>query len=285
MTLSGWEPVRWPRSRASMSAMSSAESSKPKMSRFSRILVRGACLRDGDVAQLQLPPQNDLGRAHLVLGGEAPDDGILQDLPAAQRAPCLGEDSQPAVLFPELGLLQPRMQLDLVDGRHHLGCFQQLVQVLRLEVGHADRPYLALAVERFHGPVRFLEQSPLGARPVDQVHVHVFQPEVDHGRVEGPQRRVVAVVVVPHLGGDEEVLARGGRRPRRTRRVLASAANTSTMPRATPDSFPYMAAVSKWRYPGFQGRGHQIGGVFRRNLVKPESQLVDQHAVVQAEPG
>ena len=97
-----------------------------------------------------------------VLGRERQDHGILQDLPAAQRAPCLREDAELAVLFAEFVLLEPGMQLDLVDGGHHFGGLQQPVQVGRLEVGDADGPDPALAVERFQRPLGFGEQARSG---------------------------------------------------------------------------------------------------------------------------
>jgi hypothetical protein len=220
-----------------------------------------------------------------VLGREGADDGILQHLSAAQRAPRLGEDSQALVLFPELGLLQPRMELDLVDGGNHLGGFQQPVQMLRLEVGDADGPDLALAVQGLECAVGLLEQPSLGAWPVDEVHVHVFQPEVDHGRVKGPQRCVIAVVVIPDLGGDEQILAGYARRghPRAARHRL----HCEGLHEATGNAgfVPVHGGRVEVAVAGFQRSRHQIGRVSRRHLVQPETQLVDQHAVVQAEPG
>src|SRR6478735_2262269 len=52
--------------------------------------------------------------------------------------------------------------------------------------------------------------------------------------------------------------------------VEASAANTSTSPRATPDSFPYMAAVSKWRYPASRAVATRLAVSFGGSLYSPK---------------
>src|SRR5699024_5894519 len=44
--------------------------------------------------------------------------------------------------------------------------------------------------------------------PVDEVEVEYVQPQPAHGRVEGGESVVVALVGVPHLGGEEEFAAR-----------------------------------------------------------------------------
>jgi hypothetical protein len=46
-----------------------------------------------------------------------------------------------------------------------------------------------------------------GDRPVQQVQVEVVQAQVVHAGLEGAQRRVVAVVADPQLGGDEHLRA------------------------------------------------------------------------------
>ena len=60
----------------------------------------GAGLGDGDIAQLQVPAQDDLRRRPVVFGREGQDHRVLQDLAAAQRAPRLGADAQSSRAFP-----------------------------------------------------------------------------------------------------------------------------------------------------------------------------------------
>ncbi len=208
---------------------------------------RRAGLGEGDMAQLQVPAEDDLRRGAVVFGGEGQEDRILEDLAAAQRAPRLGADAQELVLFAQFVLLQPRMQLNLVDGGHHFRCFQEPVQVLRLEVADANGPDFALAVQRLKRPVGFREEATPGARPMDQVQVDVFQAEVGHRGVEGPHRGVVAVVVIPDLRGDEEVLPGDVRGCFPGPPPVPSNPDRAPSPLPTPVSLPYMAAVSKWR--------------------------------------
>ena len=59
----------------------------------------------------------------------------------------LGDDAVLGVESPKLGLLQPRMQLDLVDRRRDLGLGQQSLQAGNLEVRDPDGPYPAVGVQ------------------------------------------------------------------------------------------------------------------------------------------
>src|SRR6476661_1682054 len=59
------------------------------------------CLGDGNVPQLDMPPQNDLGGCPAMFGGKGNHRGVFQNVPAAQRAPRLRQDSQAVVFLPE----------------------------------------------------------------------------------------------------------------------------------------------------------------------------------------
>ena len=72
-----------------------------------------------------------------------------------------------------------------------------------------------LLVDALEGPPGIDEAVLARHRPVDQVEVDVVEPESLEARLEGGQGRVVALLRVPQLGGDEDVLAgqaRGGER-------------------------------------------------------------------------
>ena len=84
----------------------------------------------------------------------------------------------------------------------------QPLQVLDAEVGDADRAAAALALDPFEGAPG-VEVALLGRqRPVDQVEVDVVEAEPAAALLEGLQGRVVALLRVPELGGDEDLLAR-----------------------------------------------------------------------------
>ncbi len=103
-------------------------------------------------------------------------------------------------------MLEERVDLDLV----HLGDLvrvrEELLEMRHQVVRHAD--VLRAAVR-----LQLLERAPgLAAapldRPMDQVEVDVLEAEPLHARIEGAERRVVAVIVVPQLRRDEHLAAR-----------------------------------------------------------------------------
>ena len=77
--------------------MAASSRLKSKTLRFSPDPGVGARLGDGDIAELDMPAENDLRRGPAVRGREVQHHGILQDLAAAQRAPRLGGDPKLAV--------------------------------------------------------------------------------------------------------------------------------------------------------------------------------------------
>ncbi len=109
-----------------------------------------------------------------------------------------------------------------------------------------------------------------GMRPVDQVQVDVVQAELAERGVEGAQRRVVPLLGVPQLGGDEQLLARqarGGQRP--------AGALLVGVDRGGVD-----AAVS-----GLQRGGDGRGRLGVRHLPDAEAELRHPHAVVEGDGG
>ena len=108
----------------------------------------------------------------------------------------------------QLRLRQPRVQLDLVHHGRDAGLVDDALEVVRVEVRDADRAHPALVVEPDERAPRVDVAVGRRDRPVDEVEVEPVEAEPRHGRVERAQRLVVAVVVLPHLARDEEVLAR-----------------------------------------------------------------------------
>ncbi len=100
-----------------------------------------------------------------MLLGEGNDGGVGQDVPAAEGAPCLSGYAQLSVQCSKPGLLQPRVQLDLVYRRDNFGLLHQLLKVSGLEIGNPNSPHFAFTVERLHGLVRFGKQAPAVALP------------------------------------------------------------------------------------------------------------------------
>ena len=113
--------------------------------------------------------------------------------------PCLR--AQRARLAP----LEERRQLDLVDVRDALRVGEQLLEMRHEEVADADRARAPSAYALERAP----RVEPLaGDGPVDEVEVDVIEAEPLQAGVERAQRAVVALVVVPQLRRDEDLLAR-----------------------------------------------------------------------------
>ncbi|MNI87002.1 hypothetical protein D3C73_1441500 [compost metagenome] len=79
---------------------------------------------------------------------------------------------------PQPGLLQPRVQLDLVYRGDNFGLLHEFFKVSGLEIGNTDRPHLAFTVEGLHGFVAFRKKATAGTRPMNEVKVHVVEAKV-----------------------------------------------------------------------------------------------------------
>ena len=103
-------------------------------------------------------------------------------------------------------LLEEWVNLDLVHRGDDFRLRQELVEMARHEVADADGPCAPFAVDALERPPGI---EPLARhRPVDEVEVDIIEAEPGQAGVERAQRAVVALIVVPELGGDEYVRAR-----------------------------------------------------------------------------
>src|SRR3954465_110242 len=99
------------------------------------------------------------------------------------------------------------MQLDLVDGRYDVRLLEKARQVRDGEVRASDGAHTPVVVQPLERLPRLDVTVAVRRPPMNQV-------EGDDGVagqllavVEGAQRRVVAMVGVPPLGGDEQLIA------------------------------------------------------------------------------
>ena len=216
------------------------------------------------------------------------DHGVGEQLAAlAERRPGLGEDAVLRVELAQFGLLQVRVQLDLVDRGHDTGLVDQPPQVRGLEVRDADRADPAL-LPQLHERLPGVDVELAGRRrPVDQVQVERVELELVQRLVERTQGRVVALVGVPQLGRDEQLFAgdAGQRRPlhrclprcRRSRRCrccgsptliasvtagTASASGTCHTPKPSWGiSTPLLSFTMFKAFPSGCSRNHSVGAV------------------------
>src|ERR1700761_544116 len=104
-----------------------------------------------------------------------------------------------------LGLLEVRVQLDLVDGGDDLGLIEQVREVLDHEVADADGADLAVLEQRLQRPVCLERLVEVGRqRLVQDQQVDLVDAEFAGALVEGVQRLVIPVVADPDLGLQED---------------------------------------------------------------------------------
>nr|BAO20972.1 2,5-diketo-D-gluconate reductase A [Serratia marcescens] len=226
--------------------------------------------RDDDKTAVQVPAHHNLRRGFLVFFGQRLDQRLVEYAFTAlrQRAPGFGGDMVRGVPGAQLALLQQRVQLDLVDDRRHVGFIQQTLQVRRMEVAYADAFHQALFAQLDQlapgGDVLIL----LRARPVDQIQIHIVQLELFQTGFQRRQR--IALIVVPQLGGDEQVAARQRAGLQRGADAFLVLVNRGGVDGAVTD---------------LQRFAHRAGGLFNTRLPNAETQLRHQITIVEFDDG
>ena len=142
-----------------------------------------------------------------MLGGDLGDDRVIDESARSKWAPRLGLDTEARVDIAEFGLRQPRVELDLVDGRDHTGLIDDLAQVGVVEVGDANRSRAAFLAQADECAPRVEVDIAGRRRPVDEIEVNLVDAKQARALVEGAQGLVIAMVGVPHLRGHEDVVA------------------------------------------------------------------------------
>jgi hypothetical protein len=140
-----------------------------------------------------------------VGGADLAEGRVREQVVAAlgERAPGLELD---ATLTHELLVvlaLEEWVGLDLVDRRRDVVVVDEVDQPVGVEVGDPDRldqPLLVQALHRAPGAVVVPEGL------VDQVQVEVVEAESDQRPLEGSLGAVLAAVLDPQLGGDEQLV-------------------------------------------------------------------------------
>jgi len=160
---------------------------------------------DGDVLQAERPRQRHLCGGGVVFLGNVGEHVVLQDVAAGERRVA----HEPVVVFDgvlaEFGLLEERVELDLVREHRRVENFLGSVERLRFEVRDADVSDRPLVVEFVEG-----RERPLGVvslhRPVDVEEVEVVRAEFLQALPRAFEYVVVGEVVGVHLRREEHLL-------------------------------------------------------------------------------
>src|SRR3954469_4632682 len=173
-------------------------------------------LRDRRTAFLKMPPQHHLRGRLAMLARDLEQRRVRERLlreasvggDAADRRPGLGRDAVLRVHALQRGLLEVRMHLDLVHGGNHRRGAEEVLEMLRHEVAHADRAHAAVRQELLERPVRFegaVERR--RQRLMEEQQVDLLDAELARALRERVQGRVVPVVADPHLRFEEDLVA------------------------------------------------------------------------------
>src|SRR5262245_21315397 len=85
-----------------------------------------------------MPTDDHLRRRLAPLLGDRGDDGIIENLPVAERRIGLHPDAVALMVVPDVALLEIWMRLELVHGRDDTRLPDDPVEVVDEEVGNAD---------------------------------------------------------------------------------------------------------------------------------------------------
>lgn len=163
-------------------------------------------LGEDNVAAGGVPVQKDLSGSLVVLLGNSADGGILELVAASEGRVGLDLD---AVLVAELDeslTLAERVDLDLVDSGDNLGVVDKILEVGGTEVGDTDGADLTQTLGGLKGAPRLKTLLLILSRRVDQVEVEVVKTELVEGRAKGVEGSLVAVVGIPELRADVDLL-------------------------------------------------------------------------------
>src|SRR5690606_34348446 len=234
-------------------------------------VARGG-LRAHDDAALQVPADHDLGGRHAVRIRRILHRLLAEEvvLALAERPPSLGTDAERLGEGTQLTLLESGVQLHLVDGRHGARLGDDALEVGAVEVRDADRAALAVVADLLHREPGLDVAVEVGTRPVDEVEVHVVQTQLLEAQVDRVEGRLGALVGVPQLRRDEELLARDARlldRPTDSHLVAVHGGGVDV-------------AVAD-----LEGVGDDALGLVGVDLEHPEPELGDGAAVVEFDEG
>ena len=126
---------------------------------------------------------------------------------AADRRPRLVQDAVPGVETLQLGLLEIGMHFDLVDRRNDVHLRAGAGRARGHEVADPDGPHPPVRQQGLQGAIRIERQVELSPQwLVQKQQVNPLDTELPGTLVEPVQRLVVAVVVDPELGLDEDLV-------------------------------------------------------------------------------
>ena len=214
-----------------------------------------------------MPRQHNLRGGYAVALRNLSQHGVLQQVTTVtQRAPRLGRDAVLGVNGAQCLLREIGVQLNLVDNRNHAGLLDNLAQLLLGEVRNTNGTDLTLLLQLNQRTPGIQVQALLRLSPVNQVQVNVVGAQLLQGRLERLKSALVALIGVPQLGGEEDVLTSHAGVSDSAAYARLVAVNSGGVDVAVAD---------------LQGGGHDLLGDLVLNLPHAVAQLRNGSAVVE----
>src|SRR5699024_2149436 len=135
------------------------------------VALGGHRLGDDDAAGVEVPAEDDLGGRRAEALGDRGDGGVLEVGAATEGRVRLDGDAVAEGAREDVGLLERRVDLDLVDDGQDVGGRDEPVEVVGEEVRDADRADGAVGVELLEGAPRLDVEVEARDGPVDEVEV------------------------------------------------------------------------------------------------------------------
>ncbi len=151
---------------------------------------------------------------------DADELGLLSHPALHERRPRLEDDAVLSAELDERRLLKPGVPLDLVHRGCDPGPGEQDLELGDEEVADADGPRPSLGQQVLQDPPGLDVRA--GDGPVHEVQIDSVEAELLQAELEGLPHPALAQVVVPDLGGDEDLVpgdARGAQGPAHVRFV------------------------------------------------------------------
>ena len=138
--------------------------------------------------------------------GHRRDRRVIQQRAHAQRAVGPGDNRIPVVDGAHVGLVQQRVQFDLIDDRRDETQIDQVGQLLGAEVADADRPGVTDLLG-LHEPAPGVDVLAVQFhRPGEQAQIDVIHAEARDAGFARVLRALETLVGLRQLGGDEQLI-------------------------------------------------------------------------------
>lgn len=169
----------------------------------------GQALGQNNVASSSVPVEQDLGSALVVLLGNGVDCGVFKLVTTSQGRVSLDLNAVLVAKLDESLALAEGVNFDLVDSGNDGGILEKVLDVGSTEVRNTNGLDLAELLGSLESTPALKALLLILGRGVDQIQVKVVEAELVQRVAKSVEGSFVAVISIPELGADENILTRG----------------------------------------------------------------------------